>query len=101
MDNHIDRWIDKWQECRQTIQDLEKKMQKYKDRVAQYMTDHGKETYQKNGLQVKRVSQTRFAVHKESLPQDVWNKYKTPSHVQYYTLTKTSRTTTNHSTDDT
>lgn len=81
----VDRWITKWDECRKNIQEMEKKMERYKERVIQHLK--GDDSYSNDSFQVRKISQVRYAIHKDSVPEAVWEQYKVPSRVQFYTLT--------------
>lgn len=92
----IDKWLSKWNECRRSIQQLEKRMEKYKERVIKHLKG---DSYTNDCFQVRKVSQIRYAIHKESVPEDIWNQYRIASHVQFYTLTQ-KRKKSERATDD-
>ena len=84
----IDRLIQKYDEAKQALTEYEKKVQKYKERIEKYCKDNKIDNYENGSYWVKKQTQTRNAMIKKSVPEDIWNKYCTISKIEFFTMRK-------------
>lgn len=82
----IDRLIQKYDEARANVSEYEKKLQKYKERIEKYCRDNNVDNYENASFTLKKQSQTRTAMTKKSVPEDVWEKYCTVSKIEFFTV---------------
>jgi hypothetical protein len=67
--------ISEWNKYKNQISELEKKMEKYKSKVIQYMTENDLETINTDNFVIKSTKCSRESLSKKDLPKDIWNQY--------------------------
>ena len=87
----LDVVLEKWEECRRTIDQLEKKIQRYRSTVERFMETKGVEAYENSKFKVKKSVQQRSLLTKKMVPKDVWEMYSLPQRVEFLVLTDKSK----------
>lgn len=87
-DDSISDLLRKWYEDKKRLQDLEKRIDKYKEKIAREM--NRKETDKLTGrdFSVTRRKNTRSYVTKDTLPAELWKQYATKCSYESYFLVK-------------
>lgn len=84
----IEETIDKFLETRDKLADLEKKHEKYRKTIEEYMTSQGLGEIKHNDLILKKSLSTRETVSKKDLPAEIWEKYSKLSRYTMITVKK-------------
>jgi hypothetical protein len=77
--NKIDEIVQKWYHAKKEASFLEKKCNKYRKEVEEYMKKNGKLSLKSGNIRVQRKEQRRTGVLKRDLPPEVWDKYSSVS----------------------
>lgn len=87
MDQHkLQDAIYKWHQLKQELDEVEAKLESYKEIVKNYMMDNKLETVITDDLIVKKYKCERESVSKKDLPLEIWNKYSKQTHYDTYKL---------------
>lgn len=84
----IDEVLEKWEECRRTIETMEKKIKKYRTIVENYMETHNLSVFENQKYKIKKNIQQRSLLTKKMVPKEIWDKYSLPQRVEFLTLTQ-------------
>ena len=85
----------KWNDAKEKIELLEKKLKKYRDLVAKEMNRQETEKLSANGFAVIRRRSTRTYLTKESVPASIWKQYSTRCSYDAFFLTRIGRVVEN------
>lgn len=84
--DNIEDILEKWDECRRTIETMEKKIKKYRDTVENYMETRNLTVFENAKFKVKKNVQQRSLLTKKMVPKDVWDMYSLPQRVEFLSL---------------
>ena len=88
----IEETIEKYIEVKERISDLEKKQQKYKELIEEYLLSKGASSLDqrvKDDLyNIKKTMCTKETISKKDLPVDIWEKYCSTSRYSMLTVKK-------------
>jgi hypothetical protein len=87
----IDTVLEKWDECRQNMDLLEKKIKRYRQTVENFLQKNNLDQYENSKFKVKRSVQQRSLLTKKMVPKDVWETYSLPQRVEFLLLTDKSK----------
>jgi hypothetical protein len=85
-EDSIEKILEKWHKYKGELAELEKKVQRYKDKVEKYMNSEQTNNLSSTNFLVSRVSCSKTTVSKKDVPDEVWNKYCKRSKYWMYTL---------------
>jgi hypothetical protein len=80
--------ITEWNKYKNLINEYDKKMEKYKNKVISYMKENELETLITEDFIVKSSKCSRESISKQDLPKDIWNQYCKSSSYHTYKLTE-------------
>lgn len=80
--------LEKWEDCRRTIDMMEKKIKRYRQTVEQYLEKNNLSEFENERFKVKRNIQQRSLLTKKMVPKEVWEMYSLPQRVEFITLTE-------------
>lgn len=86
----LDRLITRYDEIRQEISNLEKKLEKYKKKIDDEMRHNGLDNYKNSGFQVLKCTQQRLGMQKKNVPEEIWSRYATAQKVEFLMIKKHS-----------
>lgn len=69
----------KWNEAKEEISRLQKKIDNYKTLANQMMDERGTDTLKGDGLHLERREHKSVSMRKRDVPDDVWKQYATES----------------------
>lgn len=78
--------LQKWDEARKQSVELEKKMDKYKKMIGNYLAKKNLQSLETAEFCVKKRIQNRNVLTKKSIPKDVWDQYATLQRVEFLVL---------------
>ena len=87
----IKQIIQLWYEAKTTANDLEKKINKYRDYIEKYMNVNALDKINLDNIALKRTLQTRENMDRKHIPTDVWQKYKKETIFYTYYITPSKR----------
>ena len=85
-EDNIEKILEKWHKYKGELAELEKKVQRYKDKVEKYMNTEQTNNLTSTNFLVSRVSFSKTTVSKKDVPDEIWNKYCKRSKYWMYTL---------------
>jgi hypothetical protein len=80
--------LEKWYEAKKKIEDLEDRINEYKNKITKEMNTKNIDKIQTENFCVSRKRNTRSYLTKDNVPVDIWNKYSTRSSFDAFYLTK-------------
>jgi hypothetical protein len=87
----IQQTIQLWYEAKTTANDLDKKINKYRNYIEKYMDTNGLDKINLDNIALKRTLQTRENMAREHIPTDVWQKYKKETIFYTYYITPSKK----------
>jgi predicted translin family RNA/ssDNA-binding protein len=84
----IDRLVLKYEEVRQEIKNLEKKMDKYRNKINDELKRHGLDKYSNHEFQIQKYVTETNRILKKHVPEDIWKQYATPHTCEYLRITR-------------
>lgn len=88
-DEDITTLLDKWYTSKHSLQELEKRIEKYKKLAEKAMDQRGTTVLSSNTYMLQRRDLTRKTMSKCDVPDSVWDKYaKTVNYPAYYLTQK-------------
>lgn len=88
MSEELDRLLAKWGEYKKTHEELEQKLEKYKEKITKYLRENNLDKYENGSFTTKKIVQNRENVSKQSLPEELWKKYAVTKPVEFFVITK-------------
>lgn len=85
---NLEEVVEKWDEAREKLDILEKKLQKYKTIIAKEMNNKNTDKLSIGRFHVSRRRNTRTYMSKESVPVNIWKEYATKCSYDAFFLTK-------------
>ena len=85
-EDSIEKTLEKWHKYKAELSELEKKVQRYKDKVEKHMNNEQTNNLSTNNFSVSRVNCSKTTVSKKEVPEEIWNKYCKRSKYRMYTL---------------
>lgn len=89
MNVDIDKMLEKWATTRNSMNELEKKIDNYKKIMKQYLKRNDIKKYENGTYKVSLSNHERTSIQKKDIPKDIWNMYAKSKDVEYLTLTET------------
>jgi hypothetical protein len=83
----FDDVVNKWKLSKEMIKKHEKEEEYYKKIIEKYMNKKEVDKIESSSFCVKRSMQSRSFIDKETLPTDIWNKYKRSSSFYVFRIT--------------
>lgn len=90
MNSNIRQIIENWYTYKRQADELEKKIDRCKEIIKEYMNENDANIIVSDNHVVKRSKHTREHINKKDLPQDIWNKYNKSSEYWLYKVTEKS-----------
>lgn len=86
--NTYDQHIEKWYILKQEISELERKLNRHKNKIKSYMKSNSINTLtnSSNTIIVDSRSVNSSRISRESIPRDLWNQYSKQSSYDVYTV---------------
>lgn len=86
--SNLDTILEKWQSAKKKISILEDKIEKYKKHISKTM--YSQETVHLSGetYTVEKRKNTRNYLSKDSVPKEIWEKYKITSTYDSFVIKK-------------
>ena len=88
MTTDIDQAIEKYLEYKLKFNDIEKKIEKYKKMLKQYLQKQKIDKYDNAKATVTLQKATKTIITKKSTPQDIWEKYATQTKYEILNVRK-------------
>ena len=82
----LSQLLDAWAQAKEDKTVAERKCQKYRQAVAQYMSNRETDLVETERYEVARRSTTRQSVARKDVPPEIWERYSTRSTYDTYTL---------------
>jgi hypothetical protein len=86
----LDRHIEKWHILKQEVADLERKLNKHKNKIKTYMETNNIDKLQNSAntivIDYRNVNSSRMT--RNCVPPAIWNQYSTPSSYKVYSIRK-------------
>lgn len=73
--SEIEKIVEKYYSYRKEVNELEKKVQKYKEKLEGYMNGQEINNFDTDKYSVSRVNSSMTTVSKKDLPEDIWTRY--------------------------
>ena len=86
--NDIDTLLEKYNDTKEQISILEKKLEKYKKYAERIMDDEDKDEISNFNFSLTRRNMSRTTLSKNDIPKDIWNKYARNINYPMYILRK-------------
>ncbi len=86
--NDIDTLLEKYNDTKEQISILEKKLEKYKKYAERVMDDEDKDEISNFNFSLTRRNMSRTTLSKNDIPKDIWNKYARNINYPMYVLRK-------------
>lgn len=87
----MDEVLMKWARIRKEKDELERKIEKCRKSVQNYMVKHDMKTYENDLFKVKINTQNRSFMLKSSVPEDIWKQYSVSKPIETILLTEKKR----------
>lgn len=84
----LDTILEKWSSAKEKISKMEEKIEKYKKYVSKSMDSKGVNELASENYTVSKRKNTRNYLSKDSVPKDVWEKYKITSNYESFFIKK-------------
>ena len=75
MDSNIDTLLQKWNETKSKIKELETKCEKYKKLCGEIMDERNKDVIDRHNFILNRRIVTKATISRLDVPSDIWVKY--------------------------
>ncbi len=85
-EDSIEKTVEKWYKYKGELAELEKKVQRYKDKVEKYMNSDETNNLNLNNFIISRSSCIKTTVSKKEVPEEIWNKYCKKSKYWMYSV---------------
>ena len=85
----VDTLLKKWDETKEQISLLEKKLEKYKKYAERIMDNEDKDEINNSRYSLTRRNMSRTTLSKDDIPKDIWSKYARNINYPMYILRKT------------
>lgn len=87
-ESDIERDIERYLSLKEELSSLEKKVDKYKQRVEEYMEKNKKDKLMYDKYIVTRNLTKRSTISKKNVPSDIFNRYSTETSYYVYNFKK-------------
>ena len=84
----IKKYVEEWHKYKSLISEYEKKMERVKQKVIDYMKDNESSTLYTDEFIIKATPQKRETISKQDLPEDIWKKYSKENKFYTYKITE-------------
>lgn len=75
-ESNVSRTLEKWYRAKEKLGKLEEEIKEYKRQIGREMNENNKESLESSEYKVTRRRNTRTYISKESVPKEIWDKYK-------------------------
>jgi len=86
--NDMDTLLEKYNDTKEQISILEKKLEKYKKYAERIMDNEDKDEISNLKFSLTRRNMSRTTLSKDDIPKDIWNKYARNINYPMYILRK-------------
>jgi hypothetical protein len=87
-DKDIDKDIEKYISIKKELSILEKRSEKYKEKIENYMNENNLLKIDNNKSFVSRTLASRNTISKQNVPKDIFDKYSTKTSYYVYNFKK-------------
>ena len=88
MDSNIDTLLQKWNETKSKIKELETKCEKYKKLCGEIMDERNSDVIDRHIFILNRRIVTKATISRLDVPSDIWDEYSKKTTYPSYFLTK-------------
>jgi hypothetical protein len=88
MSTGIYETIEKYIDYKEKSSEIEKKLEKYRKIIEEYMMNQNLTEIKHNGVTLKKTLSSRESIAKKDLPSDIWGKYCKTSRFTVITVSK-------------
>lgn len=86
--SNIKQIIENWYTYKRQHDELEKRIDRCKEIIKNYMDENQVNAIVSDKIVVKRAKHTRESLDRNSVPTDIWNKYQKKSEYWMYKITE-------------
>jgi hypothetical protein len=83
--------LEKWYNAKQELKELENQIEKYKRKIEKELNKEQVEKLSFDDYSVSRKRMSRSYISKESVPKEIWDKYKVTCHFDTYYVKKNKK----------
>jgi len=80
--------LEKWYQAKQEIKKIESDIEKYKRKIEKELNKEEIEKLELGDYAVSRRRMSRTYISKDSVPKEIWDKYKVTCHFDTYIVKK-------------
>lgn len=86
--DEIDTILLKWSNAKTEMDELEKKILRYRKQIDQLLRKNEMTQYENHDYKVRRQVQQRSLMSKKTVPTEIWEKYSIPQTIECLLITK-------------